>query len=75
MNNKTGYRKERHRGKGGRERDIEIDLHNGQVLAYAVLCACAKSKNVLSYIGLVTNYAPKSECTEKSSKPWPQLKS
>ena len=57
MNNKTGYRKERQRGKRGRETDIEIDLQNGQVFAYAVLCACAKNKNLLSYIRLVTNYA------------------
>lgn len=57
MNNKTGYRKERQRGKRGRETDIEIDLQNGQGLAHAVLCACAKNKNLLSYIRLVTNYA------------------
>lgn len=57
MNNKTGCRKERQRGKRGRETDIQIDLQNGQVLAYAVLCACAKNKNQPSYIWLVTNYA------------------
>lgn len=48
------------KGKGEKkcEKETSKQICNGQVLAYAVLCTCAKSKNLLiSHIRLVTNYA------------------